>query len=108
MSLSSQSNAAQRGAKPALNVAMVGHAFMGRAHGNAYRQANHFFDLPRTVAVLATLLAGALTLFHLGHKSLWLDEGWRTIAHDTAKMWFTVTIVGVVLYIAAVIFWIFL
>ncbi|MCA8953068.1 MAG: Gfo/Idh/MocA family oxidoreductase [Planctomycetes bacterium] len=49
MSLSSQSNAAQRGAKPALNVAMVGHAFMGRAHGNAYRQANHFFDLPRTV-----------------------------------------------------------
>jgi len=28
---------------------MVGHAFMGRAHGNAYRQANHFFDLPRRI-----------------------------------------------------------
>lgn len=25
---------------------MVGHAFMGRAHGNAWRQADHFFDLP--------------------------------------------------------------
>lgn len=25
---------------------MVGHAFMGRAHSNAIRQANHFFDLP--------------------------------------------------------------
>lgn len=25
---------------------MIGHAFMGRAHSNAYRQAGHFFDLP--------------------------------------------------------------
>jgi predicted dehydrogenase len=35
--------------KPVLNVAMVGHAFMGRAHANAYRQANRFFDLPLQV-----------------------------------------------------------
>ncbi len=33
-----------------------------------------------TVAAFATLLAGALTLFHLGHKSLWLDEGY-SIGH---------------------------
>ncbi|MBL8730234.1 MAG: Gfo/Idh/MocA family oxidoreductase [Planctomycetes bacterium] len=33
--------------RPALQIAMIGHAFMGRAHANAYRQANHFFDLPR-------------------------------------------------------------
>jgi len=46
MSLSSQSNAAGKRGKRVLNVAMVGHAFMGRAHGNAYRQVNHFFDLP--------------------------------------------------------------
>jgi predicted dehydrogenase len=46
MSLSSQSNAGRAGDLPVLSVAMVGHAFMGRAHGNAYRQANHFFDLP--------------------------------------------------------------
>ena len=45
MSLTSQSNATRRGGK-VLNVAMVGHAFMGRAHGNAYRQVNRFFDLP--------------------------------------------------------------
>ncbi|MBL8778733.1 MAG: glycosyltransferase family 39 protein [Acidimicrobiales bacterium] len=31
---------------------------------------------PRTVALIATVLAGALSLFHLGHKSLWLDEGY--------------------------------
>ncbi len=35
---------------------------------------------PRTVAVLATVLAGALSLFHLGHKSFWLDEGY-SIGH---------------------------
>jgi predicted dehydrogenase len=48
MSLSSQPNAGRAG-KPVLNVAMVGHAFMGRAHGNAYRQANRFFDLPMEI-----------------------------------------------------------
>jgi predicted dehydrogenase len=31
-------------AKP-LNVGMIGYGFMGRAHSNAYRQVNHFFDL---------------------------------------------------------------
>ncbi len=46
MSLSSQANAAAGGDLPVLNVAMVGHAFMGRAHSNAWRQCNRFFDLP--------------------------------------------------------------
>jgi len=46
MALSSVSNVAGTGDRPALAVAMVGHAFMGRAHGNAWRQANHFFELP--------------------------------------------------------------
>ncbi len=35
------------GSRPELGIAMVGHAFMGRAHSNAIRQAGHFFDLPR-------------------------------------------------------------
>ena len=30
-----------------LNVAMIGHRFMGRAHANAWRQVGRFFDLPR-------------------------------------------------------------
>ena len=46
MSIATTKNEAQGVAKPVLNVAMIGHAFMGRAHGNAYRQVNHFFDLP--------------------------------------------------------------
>lgn len=49
MSLSTTRNTAAAADRPALNVAMVGHAFMGRAHGNAYRQVNHFFDLPLRV-----------------------------------------------------------
>lgn len=32
--------------KPKLNIAMIGHGFMGRAHSNAFRQAGYFFDLP--------------------------------------------------------------
>ena len=55
MSLSSQPNNSSGGAKPVLNVAMVGHAFMGRAHGNAYRQVNHFFDLPVDVVPLVVV-----------------------------------------------------
>ncbi len=31
---------------PPLRVAMVGHAFMGNAHSQAWRTAPHFFDLP--------------------------------------------------------------
>src|SRR5690349_8940616 len=28
-----------------LNIGIVGYGFMGRAHSNAYRQVNRFFDL---------------------------------------------------------------
>ena len=27
-------------------VGMIGYKFMGKAHSNAYRQINQFFDLP--------------------------------------------------------------
>ena len=42
--------------KPVLNVALVGYSFMGRAHSNAYRQVNHYFDLP--FRVVAKVLIG--------------------------------------------------
>ncbi len=32
-------------ARKALNIGMVGYGFMGRAHSNAYRKVNNFFDL---------------------------------------------------------------
>ena len=35
--------------KPVLNIGLIGYQFMGKAHSNAYRQANHFFDLPAQI-----------------------------------------------------------
>jgi predicted dehydrogenase len=49
MASSKQAAARRRPAGRQLGVAMVGHAFMGRAHANAFRQVNHFFDLPLEV-----------------------------------------------------------
>jgi predicted dehydrogenase len=34
------------GPKQELNIAMIGHGFMGRAHSNAFDQVGHFFDTP--------------------------------------------------------------
>ncbi len=32
--------------KPSIGIGMIGYKFMGKAHSNAYRQINQFFDLP--------------------------------------------------------------
>jgi predicted dehydrogenase len=45
-------------AKP-LNVGLVGYGFMGRAHSNAYRQVNHFFDLEYRPALKAACARSA-------------------------------------------------
>lgn len=42
--------------KPEWRVALLGQGFMGKAHSNAYCQAEHFFDLP--VTIRRTLLCG--------------------------------------------------
>ena len=34
-----------------LNVGLIGYQFMGKAHSNAYRQVNRFFDLPYQVGL---------------------------------------------------------
>lgn len=35
--------------KSPLTIGLIGYQFMGKAHSNAYRQANRFFDLPRQI-----------------------------------------------------------
>ena len=40
-------------AKKLLNIGLVGYGFMGRAHSNAFRQAERFFDLPFTPVMKA-------------------------------------------------------
>lgn len=37
--------------KNILNVGLIGYQFMGKAHSNAYRQANRFFNLPAQVCL---------------------------------------------------------
>ena len=44
--VTSLSSASRSRPKKPLRIAMVGHAFMGRAHSNAIRQVGRFFDLP--------------------------------------------------------------
>jgi len=44
------------GTRPVLGVGMIGHAFMGAAHSQAWRSAPRFFDLP--VQLRMSVLAG--------------------------------------------------
>jgi predicted dehydrogenase len=43
----------------ALNVGMIGYGFMGRAHSNAYRKVNNFFDLEYTPVLKAACARSA-------------------------------------------------
>src|SRR5580658_3553572 len=67
---------------PILNVALVGYAFMGRAHSNAYRQVNHFFpDSPYQVVpkVLVGRSEGPL-------KEAAAQLGWQEYSTDLAAV----------------------
>ncbi len=64
-----------------LNIAIIGHQFMGRAHSNAWRQAQPFFDLPArpVMKVACGRRAGALREF----ADNW---GWQEIETDWRKV----------------------
>ena len=66
---------------PRLGVALIGYAFMGAAHSQAWRTAGHFFDLPCTVdmAVLAgrNAPAAAAAADRLGWREVETD--WRCV-----------------------------
>src|SRR5438270_10006193 len=67
-------------AKP-LNVGMIGYGFMGKAHSNAYRKVNHFFDLeyrPVLKAVCARSADKAKAFaYKWGYESVETD--WRRL-----------------------------
>src|SRR5262245_55093905 len=64
-----------------LNIGMVGYGFMGRAHSNAYRKVNNFFDLPYRPVLKAACArdAGKLKAFAdtWGYESTETD--WRKL-----------------------------
>jgi predicted dehydrogenase len=73
------------GAKLPLRVGMIGYAFMGAAHSQAWRTAHHFFDLPvvPTMAILCgrTESAAAAAADKLGW-SAWVTDWRDVVARD--------------------------
>jgi predicted dehydrogenase len=60
-----------------LNVALIGQGFMGRAHSNAYRQVNHFFETPFDLQL--KVICGRN---QAGLEKMAATWGWEEIATD--------------------------
>lgn len=72
--------------KKTLNVGMIGYAFMGRAHSNAWRQVGRFFDLPAEVN-LKTICGRTATRVKQAASQLGWEgtaTDWRAVVNDPA------------------------
>ena len=68
----------------ALNVALIGYGFMGRAHSNAWRQAPHFFELPAELR-LRTICGRDRRAVRLAAKQLGWEQAatnWQEVVQD--------------------------
>jgi predicted dehydrogenase len=63
--------------KDTLNIGMIGYAFMGRAHSNAWRQVGRFFDLPVDVH-LHTICGRTTSAVEKAAARL----GWDNVSND--------------------------
>ncbi len=73
-------------ARRTLQVGLIGHGFMGRAHSNAWRQAPRFFALPAGVR-LKTLCGRNPAAAEKAASDLgWAESAtdWRAVVHDPA------------------------
>ena len=64
-----------------LNVGLIGYGFMGRAHSNAYRQVNRFFDL--SIEPVPYAACGRNEEQVRDFAGRW---GWKTVETDWRKM----------------------
>lgn len=67
--------------RPAINVALIGYAFMGRAHSNAYRQVGPFFS-PRRPPRMKVICGRTASEVEKAREALGWDEGstdWREV-----------------------------
>ena len=71
--------------KPALRVALLGTGFMGKAHSNAYAQAEHFFDLPYRIKRKVVCGRNAEALSSLAERWGWEETStdWRAVIDRT-------------------------
>ena len=77
-----QSPAATPTPSPApLRVAMVGHAFMGAAHSQAWRNAHRFFDLPLTPVMQVVVGRDPERAAHAAERFGWAESAtdWREV-----------------------------
>ena len=67
-----------------INVALIGQAFMGRAHSNAYRQVGRYFDLPVQPVMKTIAGRNAATLCGFSEAQGWSSctTRWQDIAED--------------------------
>jgi len=62
---------------PSINVALIGYAFMGKAHSNAYRQVSHFFS-PRLTPRMKVLCGRTPAKVRAAAR----EHGWEETATD--------------------------
>jgi predicted dehydrogenase len=64
-----------------LGVAMIGHAFMGAAHSQAWRVAPHFFDLPRRPVMRVVVGRDAARAAAAAERLGWAEssDDWRAV-----------------------------
>lgn len=73
-------------AKTTYNVALIGYQFMGKAHSNAYRQVERFFDLPVSVR-MKTLCGRTEPAVRKAAQTFgWegISTDWREVVEDPA------------------------
>lgn len=68
-------------AKKKINVGMIGYGFMGRAHSNAYRKVNQFFDLK-----YEPVLKAACARKKAKVKAFAENWGWQSVETDWRKL----------------------
>ena len=64
-----------------LNIGIVGYGFMGRAHSNAYRQVNRFFDLETEPVLKAACGRNATQVQEFATR--W---GWESVETDWRRL----------------------
>ena len=73
-----------RSRRPLLQVGLIGHGFMGKAHSNAWRQAPRFFDLPAEVR-MRTLCGRDRRALHKSATQFGWEKcatDWRAVVND--------------------------
>src|SRR3954452_2124186 len=74
------------GARRTLQVGLIGHGFMGKAHSNAWRQAPRFFDLPADLRLRTICGRDAHALKQSAAQFGWEkgETDWRAVVRDPA------------------------